>query len=396
MNREKAAVADKVITPDTGLDRKANWWADMPDEAARSGPQEKPMGWLVFSCVFLLPLAIPAVSSALSSSDPGWRVALMLVLVGLYCLGYAVFPLVGRRTTRWTNFAYCLGMLTVGLGLFLLYGGTPWLILYATGVTLFALPAAWAVIFDVATLLFIAIVLLVTGKLQDGFGDLITVVSVTFTLFFMSRLVFAVRALQRANQEIATLAIAAERERMARDLHDILGHSLTTITVKAGLARRVLESSGDVERAITEIREVEGLTRSVLSDVRTTVSENREVSLSTELVGARAALRAAEIDADLPFAVDNVSPELQRTFGYVLREGVTNVLRHSGARRVKVRLGDTWMEIEDDGAGTAVTAGNGLRGLEERLAQVGGTICAAPRSGGGFLVRADAPAGGPA
>ena len=395
MNRKKAAVADKVSTPGTGLDQKANWWADMPAEAARSGPREKPIGWLVFSLAFLLPLAIPAVTSAFTSPDPAWRVTLMLVLVGVYGLGYAVFPLVTDRTRR-VNFAFCGGMLAVGLTLFMLSGKTPWLILYATGVTLFALPAAWALIFDGVALLFIAAVLLVTGKLRDGTGDLITVVSVTFTLFFMSRLVFAVRALRRANQEIATLAVTAERERMARDLHDILGHSLTTITVKAGLARRVLESSGDVGRAISEIREVEGLTRSVLSDVRTTVSENREVSLSTELVGARAALRAAEIDADLPFAVDNVSPGLQRTFGYVLREGVTNVLRHSGARRVKVRLGDTWMEIEDDGAGTAVTAGNGLRGLEERLAQVGGTICAAPRSGGGFLVRADAPAGGPA
>jgi two-component system sensor histidine kinase DesK len=116
--------------------------------------------------------------------------------------------------------------------------------------------------------------------------------------------------------------------------------------------------------------------------------------LSVEIVGARAALRAADIDADLPFAVDNLSPDLQQTFGYVLREAVTNVLRHSGARRVQVRLGKTWMEIEDDGAGTVVTSGgvtpgNGLRGLEERLAQVGGTICAAPRSEGGFLVRAE-------
>jgi two-component system sensor histidine kinase DesK len=205
----------------------------------------------------------------------------------------------------------------------------------------------------------------------------------------MSRLVFAVRALRQANRRIGALAVAAERERMARDLHDILGHSLTTITVKAGLARRVLETSGDVERAIVEIRDVEGLTRSVLSDVRTTVSENREVSLSTELVGARTALQAAGIDAELPSAVDNLRPDLQRTFGYVLREAVTNVLRHSGAGRVEVRLGDTWMEIEDDGDGTAAAPGNGLRGLAERLALVGGTIHAAGRSGGGFLVRAE-------
>jgi two-component system sensor histidine kinase DesK len=95
--------------------------------------------------------------------------------------------------------------------------------------------------------------------------------------------------------------------------------------------------------------------------------------------------------------VDNVHPDLQPTFGYVLREAVTNMLRHSGAQRVKVRLGRTWMEIEDDGVG-AMTAspGNGLRGLQERLAKVGGRVDAAARLEGGFLVRADAQAGDPA
>jgi two-component system sensor histidine kinase DesK len=95
--------------------------------------------------------------------------------------------------------------------------------------------------------------------------------------------------------------------------------------------------------------------------------------------------------------VDNVHPDLQPTFGYVLREAVTNMLRHSGAQRVKVRLGRTWMEIEDDGVG-AMTAspGNGLRGLQERLAKVGGRVDAAARPEGGFLVRADAQAGDPA
>lgn len=389
-------MADEVTTPGVGLGDKATWWADMPADIGRhSGRQHRPLGWLLYSFAFLLPLIIPGVNGTLSSGRPFWRVALTLALLLAYCLGYMFFSLATRRS-RWVNFAFCIGMVVVGLALFVLYGATPWVILYATGITLFALPAAWALIIDGAALLAIVILLRLAGKLQDDIGDLVTVASVTLTLFFMSRLVFAVRALQQANRDIATLAVTAERERMARDLHDILGHSLTTIAVKAGLARRVLESSGDIDHAITEIREVEGLARSALSDVRATVSENREVSLSVELVGARAALRAAEIDADLPHAVDNVSPRLQRTFGYVLREGVTNVLRHSGAHRVKVRLGETWMEIEDDGAGPAaeVGSGNGLRGLEERLAQVGGTICAAPRSGGGFLVRADAPVGG--
>jgi two-component system sensor histidine kinase DesK len=365
---------------------------------------------VIFAAAFLLPLVVPAFGDLLNVDAPLWRVVLTASLVFVYALGYLLFPLATRRTRR-ANFAFCVGMIVVGLILFALYAQSPYVILYATGVTVFALPAAWGLIMNVSALALIVVTLLLEGKFADRFGDLVAVGSISLTLFFMSRLVFAIRELRRANREIATLAVTAERERMARDLHDILGHSLTTVTVKAGLARRVLESSGDIDRAITEIHEVEGLARSALADVRTTVSANREVSLSVELVGARAALGAAEIDADLPFAVDNVSPELQRPFGYVLREAVTNVLRHSGARRVKVRLGKTWMEIEDDGAGTAVipgaagsgqvvpdsvVPGNGLRGLEERLAQIGGTIRAAPRSGGGFLVRADVPAGGTA
>ncbi|MDT7725967.1 MAG: two-component system, NarL family, sensor histidine kinase DesK [Actinomycetota bacterium] len=382
-------MSEQVGTWNVGLDHQANWWADLPaDIAEPSGPQRNPLGWLALMTAFLLPLVIPATHHLLSAGKPLWWVIFGFALILVYCLCYLLFPLFLRRSRR-TNFSFCISMVLVGLALFFFYGNSPYVIIYATGILVFALPAAWSLIISGATLLIIAVVLVSTGKLSDSYGDVITVVSVTFTLFMMSRLVFAVRALRQANRRIGALAVAAERERMARDLHDILGHSLTTITVKAGLARRVLESSGDVERAIVEIRDVEALTRSVLSDVRTTVSENREVSLSTELVGARAALQAAGIDAELPSAVDNLRPDLQRTFGYVLREAVTNVLRHSGAGRVEVRLGDTWMEIEDDGDGTAAAPGNGLRGLAERLALVGGTIHAAGRSGGGFLVRAE-------
>lgn len=103
------------------------------------------------------------------------------------------------------------------------------------------------------------------------------------------------------------------------------------------------------------------------------------------------ALRAAEIDADLPQAVDNVRTDLHQPFGYVLREAITNVIRHAGAQQVKVRFGRNWLEIEDDGRSAPGSPGNGLRGLRERLARIGGSLVAEPRPGGGFLVRAEAP-----
>jgi two-component system sensor histidine kinase DesK len=199
--------------------------------------------------------------------------------------------------------------------------------------------------------------------------------------------------LRAARDEIATLAIAEERARMARDLHDVLGHSLTTITVKAGLARRILESSSDAQQAIAELRDVEQLSRTALSEVRSTVSGYRKASLPAELVGARVALQAAEITADLPHAVDNVPASLQEPFAYVLREGVTNVIRHSNARHCEVRLGESWIEIRDDGtvAGSS-GAGHGLAGLKERLAKVGGSLSAGPAPSGGFVVRASVTA----
>jgi two-component system sensor histidine kinase DesK len=214
-------------------------------------------------------------------------------------------------------------------------------------------------------------------------------------MFAFGGLIRTVRELRSAQGKMARLAVAEERSRLARDLHDVLGHSLTTITVKAGLARRVLETSADRERAIAEVRDVEELARQAMTDVRATVSGYRTASLPAELVGARAALSASGIAAELPRAVDNVTAALQETFAYVLREGVTNVIRHSNASRCEVRLGDTWLEVRDNGRSAAeqVTSsrqsggGHGLSGLAERVAAVDGTLEAGPLPEGGFMLR---------
>jgi two-component system sensor histidine kinase DesK len=371
-----------------GLGNKDTWWEDPPTNRDGGGPDK--FRWPILSIVFTLPYLLPVTKSLLAVDRVTPGVVGLWVLVYGVAASYALFPVAFDRG-RPFRFAYSAWMLVLGLAVVAAMGTSPFVMLYGTAALVFLLPLVWVVILDSAALVLGAVVLLLEGRFGDNYGDLITVGSVTMAMFFMSSLVRAVRRLQQANEEIATLAVTNERQRVARDLHDLLGHSLTTITVKAGLARRVLESSGDIPRAVQEIREVEGLTRSALSDVRATVTEYREVSLLAELVGARAALRAAEIDADLPHAVDNVRPELQNVFGYVVREAVTNVLRHSGAKQVKVKLGDTWLEIEDDGSAVEVVPGNGLRGLTERLAAVGGTLRTSVRPGGGWLVRAEVP-----
>ncbi|WP_370947942.1 histidine kinase [Amycolatopsis sp. cg5] len=370
-----------------------NWWCDDIARTARpTRPERFPFRWLILGTAFLLPMVIPGVRSISAADAPGWVKALMFAVLVVYSACYLIFPLTMIRFKLRARILFCTGMVALGWCLIWMWGmDAIYQLIYALGIVGFALPIGPALILDVASLS-AALVIILVSKNYDKLGDLTTVGSVTGAMFMFGRLVRAIRSLRKANEDIAELAVANERERVARDLHDILGHSLTTITVKAGLARRILESSAEPAKAITEIREVEGLARSALSDVRLTVSDYREVSLSAELAGARVALRAAEIDADLPHAVDDVRPDLQRTFGYVLREAVTNVVRHSRARHVTVRLGRTWLEIADDGANAhEVSPGNGLRGLQERLAQVGGTVRAGCRPEGGFVVRAEVP-----
>jgi two-component system sensor histidine kinase DesK len=203
-----------------------------------------------------------------------------------------------------------------------------------------------------------------------------------------------VTSLRAARSEVRVLAVANERARLARDLHDVLGHSLTTITVKTALARRLLESGAQSDRVRAELLDTEELARRTLSEVRATVSGQRRVSLAAELVAARAALRAAGIEADLPTSVDNLAPGLAEPMAYVLREAVTNVVRHSGAARCTVRMGDRWLEVADDGPdpdGAAPVAGNGLTGLRERLAAVGGTLQVDRAASGGIRLIARVP-----
>jgi two-component system sensor histidine kinase DesK len=197
------------------------------------------------------------------------------------------------------------------------------------------------------------------------------------------------RALLEARAEVARLASQAERARIARDLHDLLGHSLTVITVKSGLARRI--AGTDPVRAVAEITEVEALSRRALADVRAAVSGYREVTLATELARGRELLRAAGILAELPAGTDHIPSRQQELFGWVLREGLTNVVRHSRATRCTVRVEPGLLEIRDDGAPPArppaTGGGNGLAGLRERVAAAGGALDAGPATPQGWRLR---------
>ncbi len=215
----------------------------------------------------------------------------------------------------------------------------------------------------------------------------LTILLVSLAMYGFFSIIQSNIELDAARAEVARLAAENERSRIARDLHDLLGHSLTTITVKAGLARRLAEH-GDNERAAAEISEVEELTRRTLGEVRTAVSGYRDVTLAGELASAREVLRASGITATVPGAVDNVDADAAELFGWVVREAVTNVVRHSRATQCTITVGERWIEVVDDGRGGVAGAGNGLTGLRERLADAGGTVVAGGTQNG-WRLRAD-------
>jgi len=224
----------------------------------------------------------------------------------------------------------------------------------------------------------LAVVVEGTGRTVPGWtesaGLTFAVCTAAFAMWGVSQLMLRNLDLLRAREVNARLAVADERNRFARDLHDILGHSLTVITVKAELANRLLDV--DRDRARAELEDVERLSRDALADVRRTVEGYRDLTLPGELARAREALRAAEIEAELPNSTDEVPSELRELFAWTVREGVTNVIRHSGASCCTVRLRPDCVEVRDDGTGPAVDAqpGSGLVGLRERAAAAGAVL----------------------
>ena len=183
---------------------------------------------------------------------------------------------------------------------------------------------------------------------------------------------------ERADVARASLALSEEREEIARDVHDVLGHSLTVITLKAELAQRLLEI--DPARAGAEMEAIAQLSRASLAEVRSTVTRLRVPDFSGEIEGAGRALQTAGIRTELPeaqnaLAVAGVNAKL---FSWVLREAVTNMVRHSGANAARVRLSATGLDILDNGVGVGDARGNGLTGMAQRVAASGGSVVIEP------------------
>ncbi len=244
----------------------------------------------------------------------------------------------------------------------------PFVISFAT----FALPRPWVWLFSGGVVAGTAAVLLLPSPRDDlPFG---------FVLLAVALATGAGRVMRdhgedysRRNDEITVIA---ERERVARDVHDVLGHSLTVLAVKADLAGRLIDV--DPERARAEMADVQQLSREALAEIRATVGGLRAARLADEIDAARTALRGAGIDADLPEDARVLDPRHRPVAGWVLREAVTNVIRHSRATRCTVELTETGLVVTDDGVGVRSApeslSGNGIRGVRERLQGTGGWL----------------------
>ncbi|MFI5836124.1 sensor histidine kinase [Micromonospora sp. NPDC051300] len=218
---------------------------------------------------------------------------------------------------------------------------------------------------------------------------LITMLAGAMTLAF-ARMAQLVGELRRTQRELARAAVRQERLRFARDLHDLLGHTLSLVVVKAEVVRRLVPA--DPDRAAAEAADIERIGRTALAEVREAVTGYRDHSFGRELANARAALADAGIAVTVRRDGDPLDATVDDTFGWVLREAVTNVLRHSRATRceidVRVDADGAVLTVRDDGVGGRPGHGNGLRGLAERLGRERGTLDVAPDPDGGLRLTA--------
>lgn len=376
------------------------------------------MGWL----------AIPIVNTASSPQTP-WRVALTVVL---FCAALAAYVYgVGTGTPScggWRVRASIAAIAVAGIVLTLLVSPT-WAILFTYGSVISAVHleakeagALWA------AFVALAVGLNLGEGLETAVSIGISTLGVGALMLALGRLLHANRQLQAAHERIRELAVEAERERFARDLHDLLGHSLSVITLKAELAGRLLPDRA--EEARRHLGDLESVARAALGEVRETVSGYRRPTLAGELAGARIALDAAGIEMRVREPGGELPADVEAVLAWAVREGTTNVIRHSGARSCEIAIADDGggatddggagtngssgarlatpgaahatravvAEIHDDGRGADGGAagegngdGNGLDGLRERAALVAGTVEAGAAPDGGFRLRVTVP-----
>ncbi|WP_079036868.1 sensor histidine kinase, partial [Streptomyces silaceus] len=306
-----------------------------------------------------------------------WVAAIgLLVFNSLYVfLAFRAFDTYTREARATRVALVLLGLLTVGLAAG--YGGS-WLLFFPL------LGLAVGAIVRGRHLGPLGLGLSALAGVIGGFRDGWSGVNVAYGTFLSTMVTAAilslseaVRELRETREELARTAVEKERLRFSRDLHDLLGHTLSVIVVKAEATRRL--APRDLDAALGQVADIESVGRQALTEIREAVTGYREGSLATELDRARDLLGAAGIDVVVRQSGPPLAPQTAALLGWVVRECATNVVRHSGAGHCEIEVTGTAEQtrllITDDGRGVGSgTPGSGLKGLAERLAAAGGSL----------------------
>ena len=353
--------------------------------------------WGRYLALTALALMWPAVVAYMQGAVRGMDVPIFGIVAVVYCGIYVWYCLSGFRLRGPVVASATVGSLTLlAVALDHLAGEVAFnYFLIPILVAGFGLPPRRAVIAlgFVGAVSLLELILLVRLPMGEAVleGVLIVPALVLFggSTMGLRYLLDTLSQLRAARAEIAQHAAGQERYRIARDLHDLLGHSLSLITLKGELATRLLPEG---VQGTDEVRDIVGLSREALQQVREAVSGYRQPTLATELTAARVALQAAGVEVDVTQSLGALDRETEAVLGWVVREATTNVIRHSGAKHCRIALnridGQLQIEVVNDGSRVPQTpAGNGLRGLDERLALLGGTLEASALPDAGFRLR---------
>ncbi len=337
---------------------------------------------LLITSIWLIFLLFPMVQFADRLDEPAFLLSYVL-LVPFVAAYLAVFELARRQAlTTGIELSRPLAWLLLGgMGLIVVVLTLVWgesglaLMTYVVIAAPFAVGSLAAAVWVVGLSVVGYATSVLVGEFHPNAGYLYVLPAIGLVMWGVKQILLRNVELITMRREYRNLLLEQERNRFARDLHDLLGHSLTAITVKAELARRLMET--DVDRAAQQLEDLERLGREALSDVREAVQGFHQVTLTGELTRARMTLAAAGIDARLPSAVDVVDPRYRELFAWVIREGVTNVVRHAAATYCAVEVHRDRIEVRNDcrdGVCASLAEGSGLRGLQERAHLVGATV----------------------
>jgi two-component system, NarL family, sensor histidine kinase DesK len=382
-----------------------------------------------FAGIWLVYLVAPA-ASLFGHHHSGLYIAGGLTIVAAFCVVYVAVISSWECSPARARLGFAALFVLAAVASVAYHGNGAWLFVSAAaGLTIRAPRTALRVIGG------IAVCYTVTSLLgHDGISDflitLIPTVLVGLAMVGFRRQIELTRELTRARETVAQLAASEERLRLARDMHDLTGQSLSMITLKSELAARLLRrlpDSPDRDRVGEEIEQVAAVSRQTLQDIREAVSGYRRPTLAVEIITARTALESARIqledDPALTMLSGTFDPDAEAALAWCLREAVTNVIRHSGAKNCHISLTRQpdvlSLEVRDDGvglrsadydsqpsmagsgaqtpgagagtgtgagAGTGAAAGAGLHGMSERLGSVGGRLELRPSSRGFCLV----------